>query len=126
MRVELRVEARHDLLEGAWFYEQQREGLGDYFTDRLFEDLERLETEAGIHSKVFGLHRKLSKRFPFAIYYRVQESVSTLSQFSTVGVTQTRSTHDSKEQAVKPPERQPGSGVIAITQCSTRIERRRQ
>ena len=75
MRVELRVEARHDLLEGAWFYEQQREGLGDYFTDCLFEDLDRLEREAGIHEKVFGLHRKLSKRFPFAIYYRVEESV---------------------------------------------------
>ena len=75
MRVELRVEARHDLLEGAWFYEQQREGLGDYFTDRLFEDLDRLEREAGIHATVFGLHRKLSKRFPFAIYYRIVESV---------------------------------------------------
>jgi hypothetical protein len=33
MHVELRVEARHDLLEGAWFYEQQRAGLGDYFTE---------------------------------------------------------------------------------------------
>lgn len=75
MRVELRAEARHDLVEGAWFYEQQREGLGDYFTDRLFEDLGRLETEAGIHATVFGLHRKMSKRFPFAIYYRIEESV---------------------------------------------------
>ncbi|MBM4013245.1 MAG: type II toxin-antitoxin system RelE/ParE family toxin [Planctomycetes bacterium] len=68
MRVELRVEARRDLLEGAWFYEQQREGLGSYFTDRLFEDLERLEREAGIHESVFGFHRKLSRRFPYAIY----------------------------------------------------------
>lgn len=50
MRVELRAEARHNLLEGAWFDEQQREGLGDYFTDRLFEDLDRLESEAGIHA----------------------------------------------------------------------------
>lgn len=75
MRVELRAEARHDLVQGAWFYEQQREGLGDYFTDCLFGDLERLETEAGIHETVFGLHRKLSKRFPFAIYYRIEESV---------------------------------------------------
>jgi len=75
MRVALRAEAQHDLLEGAWFYEQQREGLGDYFTNRLFEDLERLETEAGIHETVFGLHRMLSKRFPFAIYYRIEESV---------------------------------------------------
>lgn len=75
MRVELRVEARHDLLEGALFYEHQRHGLGDYFTDRLFEDLDRLESEAGIHEAVFGLHRKLSKRFPYAIYYRIEESV---------------------------------------------------
>lgn len=75
MRVELRVEARHDLLEGAWFYEQQREGLGDDFTDCLFEDLERLATEAGIHAIVFGLHCKLSKRFPFAIYYEIQTPV---------------------------------------------------
>ena len=33
------------------------------------EDIDRLETEAGIHRKVFGFHRLLSKRFPFAIYY---------------------------------------------------------
>jgi hypothetical protein len=75
MRVELRVEARRDLLDGAWFYEQQREGLGTYFTDRLFEDLERLEGEAGIHEVVFGLHRKLARRFPFAIYYKIVSSV---------------------------------------------------
>jgi plasmid stabilization system protein ParE len=75
MRVELRVEARRDLLDGAWFYEHQREGLGASFTDRLFDDLERLEGEAGIHEVVFGLHRKLSRRFPFAIYYRLASSV---------------------------------------------------
>ncbi len=72
MRVELRVEARHDLVEGALFYEQQREGLGGYFTDRLFEDLDRLEGEAGIHVTVGGLHRKLSKKFPFAIHYKTK------------------------------------------------------
>jgi plasmid stabilization system protein ParE len=71
MRVELRAEARRDLVEGAAFYEQQRDGLGDYFVDSLFGDLERLQGEAGIHERAYGLHRKLSKRFPFAIYYRV-------------------------------------------------------
>ena len=75
MRVELRAEARQDLVEGALFYEEQRQGLGDYFIDRLFEDLLRLEGEAGIHEMVYGLHRKLSKRFPFAIYYRTAQSV---------------------------------------------------
>lgn len=74
MHVELRVEARHDLIEGALFYDRQREGLGDYFTDCLFEDLARLEREAVVHATVYGLHRKLSKKFPFAIYYRIEGS----------------------------------------------------
>lgn len=71
MHVELRVEARSDLSEAAAFYEGQRAGLGDYFIDCIFSDLESLETEAGIHEIAYGLHRKLSERFPFAIYYRV-------------------------------------------------------
>jgi plasmid stabilization system protein ParE len=75
MRVELRVEARRDLVEAAGFYEQQREGLGAYFVDRLFEDLKRLEREGGIHEQIFGLQRKLSRRFPYAIYYRMNASV---------------------------------------------------
>lgn len=75
MRAELRVEARNDIVEGALFYEEQREGLGEYFTDCIFDDLVRLEGEAGIHEIVFSLHRKLSKKFPFAIYYKVEESV---------------------------------------------------
>jgi hypothetical protein len=75
MRVELRVEARNDLIESAAFYESQRLGLGDYFIDCLFLDLRSLEYEAGIHQVVFGLHRKLASRFPFAIY-QVSESIA--------------------------------------------------
>ena len=56
------------------FYEQQRDGIGDYFTNCLFKDLDRLGREAGIHEIVFGSHRKLSKKFPFAIYYRLAET----------------------------------------------------
>ena len=66
MHVELRVEARNDLVEASAFYDAQSDGLGDYFIDRLFSDLGKLESEAGIHEIVYGLHRKLSKRFPFA------------------------------------------------------------
>ena len=75
MHVELRVEARDDLANAAAFYDSQRDGLGEYFIDSLFADLERLESEAGIHEIVYGLHRKLSERFPFAIYYRVADPV---------------------------------------------------
>ena len=75
MHVELRVEARDDLADAAAFYDGQRDGLGDYFIDCLFSDLETLESQAGIHDIAYGLHRKLSDRFPFAIYYRVADPV---------------------------------------------------
>ena len=75
MNVELRVEARNDLVEASAFYDAQRDGLGDYFIDCLFTDLEKLESEAGIHEIAYGLHRKLSERFPIAIYYRVADPV---------------------------------------------------
>ena len=75
MHVELRVEARHDLVEASAFYDAQRDGLGDYFIDCLFSDLESLESQAGIHEVVYDLHRKLTEKFPFAIYYRVTDPV---------------------------------------------------
>jgi len=75
MRVDLRVEARNDLTDAAAFYEDQRDGLGDHFIDCLFSDLESLESQGGIHEIAYGLHRALSERFPFAIYYRVADSV---------------------------------------------------
>ena len=75
MHVELRVEARNHLVEAAAFYDAQRDGLADYFIDCLFSDLEMLESEAGIDELAFGLHRKLTERFPLAIYYRVADPV---------------------------------------------------
>ena len=75
MNVELRVEARDDLTNAAAFYDGQRDGLGDHFIESLFSDLSSLESEAGIHEVVYGLHRKLAGRFPFAIYYHVADSV---------------------------------------------------
>ncbi len=67
MKVEILHEAQEDLLDGFRFYESQREGLGDYFLDSLFSDIDSLQIYAGIHSVDFGFHRLFSKRFPFAI-----------------------------------------------------------
>jgi hypothetical protein len=44
--------------------------LGEYFLDTLFSDIDSLVLYAGIHRKVFGFHRLLSKRFPYAVYYQ--------------------------------------------------------
>jgi hypothetical protein len=75
MRIDILDGAEKDLVEGFEFYEHQSEGLGDYFLDSIFSDIESLQLYAGIHAIQFGYHRLLAKRFPFAIYYRVRNSV---------------------------------------------------
>ena len=69
MKTRILPEAEHDLEIGADFYEAQREGLGRYFTDCLMSDIESLQLYAGVHQREHGLHRCMSKRFPFAIFY---------------------------------------------------------
>lgn len=68
MRIEILDEAEQDLVDGSAFYERQSKGLGDYFLDSIFSDVESLYLYAGIHALHFGYHRLLAKRFPFAIY----------------------------------------------------------
>jgi len=65
--------AESDLLEGFRFYERQSNGIGWYFLDSLNSDIESLRLYAGIHPRVFGYHRMLSKRFPFAVYYDLHQ-----------------------------------------------------
>jgi plasmid stabilization system protein ParE len=69
MKIVILPSARDDLADGFQFYENQVEGLGIYFLESLFSDIDSLLLYAGIHRKVFGKHRLLSKRFPYAIYY---------------------------------------------------------
>lgn len=72
MKIEILRSARNDLAAGRRFYETQALGIGDYFLDSLFSDIESLLINAGVHPIHFGkYHRLLSRRFPFAVYYRV-------------------------------------------------------
>jgi len=64
-----------DLAGGSQFYEDQGEGLGAYFLESLFSDIDSLKLYAGIHSKAFGCHRLLSKRFPYFIYYTMDSDL---------------------------------------------------
>jgi plasmid stabilization system protein ParE len=63
--------AEADLLHGSRFYERQGPGLGQYFLDSLYSDIESLRLFGGVHRRVFGFHRLLSNRFPYAVYYRI-------------------------------------------------------
>lgn len=76
MKIKLSATAEQQLQAGYSFYERQSEGLGDYFLDSLMADIESLHIYAGVHAVFFGrYHRLLAKRFPYSVYYRVEEGV---------------------------------------------------
>ncbi len=76
MRVQVLEEATADLADGFLFYERQADGLGDYFLDSLWSDIHSLRLYAGIHAIHNSYHRLLSKRFPYAVYYRIEDGVA--------------------------------------------------
>ena len=72
MKIRILSAAAQDLIDGYRFYEMQEAGLGNYFLDSLCADVDSLLLYAGIHPVCFGAyHRLLAKRFPFAIYYKI-------------------------------------------------------
>jgi len=68
-------DAAADLESGAQFYESCETGVGNYFLDSILSDLDSLILFAGVHPICFGFHRMLSKRFPFGIYYEVEDDM---------------------------------------------------
>jgi hypothetical protein len=71
MKVHVLRSAVNDLTKARKFYDRQEEGIGDYFFDSLFSEIDSLVLFGGIHSVHFGFNRLLAKRFPYAIYYKV-------------------------------------------------------
>ena len=72
MIVRISDEAELDLADGYWFYESQENGLGSEFRDIVKADIRSLEINGGSHSKKHGYPRKICRRFPFSIFYRVE------------------------------------------------------
>lgn len=76
MRIRIFDNAKLDLVDGFRFYEGQSEGVGQYFLDCIYSDIESLVLYAGIHPRKFdGFHWLLSKRFPYAIYYTINHNL---------------------------------------------------
>jgi plasmid stabilization system protein ParE len=75
VKIQVLDEAEDDLQDGRKFYDRQEPGVGDYFAAALAADIDSLILFAGIHPMEFGFHRALSKRFPFGVYYLVEDEV---------------------------------------------------
>ena len=78
MIVNITGDAEADISAGYWFYEEQKNGLGDYFRDCIVADIDSLAFYGGIHEISYGYHRKLASRFPFVIYYSVDDEAVTV------------------------------------------------
>lgn len=74
MKIRILTSAHEDLRRGKQFYDAQELGVGDYFYDSIFSDIDSLILYAGIHRKSWGYHRMLASRFPYAIYYKMNSS----------------------------------------------------
>jgi len=75
MTLKVLRQAREDLRLGIRFYNCQEKGLGNYFYDSLISDIESLQIYAGVHSKIKNYYRALSKRFPYSIYYTLDDEM---------------------------------------------------
>lgn len=76
MRIRIFDNAKLDLVDGFSFYELQAFGIGQYFLDSLYSDIDSLALYAGIHPKKSNdFYWMMSKRFPFAIYYTLADEL---------------------------------------------------
>lgn len=75
MTVRIADDAENDLIRGARFHDSLEQGLGSYFIDSLFSDIDSLSLYAGIHAKVWGYYRLLSQRLPYAVYYSIDHDL---------------------------------------------------
>lgn len=77
--VRIRPEAEADLDEVCRWYNQQREGLGADFLLCFEEALEKIRRNPEIYPTVYKrLRRGLIRRFPYGVFYLVEEEEITI------------------------------------------------
>lgn len=74
MKIRILRSAIEDLIAGRIFYEKQGEGIGRYFESCMIAEIDSLVLQAGHHRIVEGYHRIITRRFPYAVYYRMSEN----------------------------------------------------
>jgi plasmid stabilization system protein ParE len=72
-------EAEADLAEAKAYYDCRRAGLGEEFLTCVEDVLGRLGQTPAMHAKVFqDLRRALVHRFPYAVFYRLDDDQVTV------------------------------------------------
>jgi toxin ParE1/3/4 len=70
--VVLRSEAAHDVLNARYYYDRQRENLGDRFTDSVDRVISQIAANPELFAIVLrSVRRTKLRRFPYIVYCRV-------------------------------------------------------
>jgi plasmid stabilization system protein ParE len=73
LKLILRPEAKLELAEAKLWYDKQRKGLAGDFRLCVDEAMERIRSAPELHAELEnGIRRCLVRRFPYAIYYKVE------------------------------------------------------
>jgi len=76
LKVYLRPEAEADIEDAATWYDRQRKGLGQEFLDDVLVALDTISENPNIYPVVYRQSRRaVVRRFPFGIFYRVDEGL---------------------------------------------------
>jgi plasmid stabilization system protein ParE len=68
-------EAEADLAEAKAWYERQGKGLANEFRVGIEEAFERILRMPELHAEIYkGIRRSRLRRFPYAIFYRLEET----------------------------------------------------
>ena len=76
MIIDLLDEAKEDIINGGLFYRRQGgESLKEYFIDSVFASIDSLAWRAGTNSIHYGCYRLLVDKFPYSVYYCIEDDV---------------------------------------------------
>jgi len=75
MNIRILPAAQSDIIEGFGFYEESEPGLGSYFIESILHDIDALTHTARIHPRRFGKFRKIATKFPYSIFYLVENDL---------------------------------------------------
>lgn len=74
LSIHFRPEAESDVEEAAFWYKKQREGLGYEFLNEVAGLCNTISDNPRLYPVVYrGVRRAIVHRFPFTIYYRIEE-----------------------------------------------------
>ncbi len=75
MTVFIRPRAEADMLEARNWYDRQRSGLGNEFLNEVASALRQIEADP-LRPLIYyrGLRRVLTRRFPYKVFYLVEEN----------------------------------------------------